>query len=252
MNNIQKGGAVSYDSVKGWVAVNNSKSGEADAELFNFLSLSRNDLLFDANTTNVVENNEASEDEYYKIRNNSVYFRLWRYPLQNEGFMNSDKWKDHDGDTTNRDIILNHLKNISRVRLRDIINAKTNCCQNRRDIERYNRATKNHINLLASVMQLHNLIVRKGSLEITENINAYDDDNNFDIELTPGFQELKSSLKDKYIIEEPSSRRAAEQTGGTKRKKTTKKKKNQKKNQKNKKKRKPKNSRKHNKTNKKG
>lgn len=225
MNNIQKGGAVSYDSTKGWVAVGDSASGKADAKFFNFLSLSRNDLLSDANTTNVVENNEASEDEYYKIRNNSVYFRLWRYPLQNEGFMNSQMWKDRDGDTTNRDIILNHLKNISRVRLRDIINAKNNCRQSRGAIARYNKATKNHINLIAYVMQLYNLIVMKGSLEITENINAYDRAQNFDIELTPGFQELKSSLKDKYIIEESSSRGAAEQTGGTKQKKTTKKKK---------------------------
>ena len=241
MKNVQKGGKVVFENGK-WKGEN--ASGCVDAELFNFLSLSGRDLLFDADTAEVIEGNKSSEAKYEKIRNNSVYFRLWKYPLENEGLINSEMWTEENIHT-----ILELLDNIINVRIDDMDQAKRRVGRN---IIKYNKRTQNHINLLASIIQLRTLINSNNRVDI-HNIEYNGDDvydhDGFNIELTPGFQDLKTRLEASYIIAEPSSLEAAarentlgaaEQRGGTKRKKMTKKKKKSKTKKKAKKKKKKK------------
>lgn len=193
MKNKQKGGKVIYQDGS-WIGTN--PSGKADALLFNYLGLSGTDLLYGTN---------GSETDRY--------FQIWKYPLIDEGLMNSSNWIND-----NRGEILKLLNNIIEVRTNDMDVSKLNYEKSNKSVSRlknYNTKARNHINLLAYIKQLKLLIenpeyntVDLGNLRDFETIL---NNMGFNIEDTPGFDNVKTQLENTYIIESSTSG-AAEQT----------------------------------------
>ena len=117
---VQKGGMVRCDETGVWVGEN--ESGEADANFFNYLGLDCND-----------------------------FWKLWRYPLMEEGIINSTMWTEN-----NKNEILEYLEKIIKIRTEQIEKATE---EGRREMFRDNNSTNdNHSKILTYVMQLRNRV----------------------------------------------------------------------------------------------
>lgn len=161
---IQKGGMCNcMDGV--WTGSN--FSGNADAAFFNYLGVGCGD-----------------------------YWKLWEYPLMDEGIMASGKWKEE-----NKPEILHYLNEIIKVRTTGILAATSD---GRREEERDSLSLRdNHSRILKYATQLRNLIQKSGvnwhnadSFSTILNPKPGDkiDDNNFSITRTEGYNGVVSEV----------------------------------------------------------
>ena len=155
----QKGGSVNCHGEGDWRGIN--ESGRADAAFFNFLELG--------------------------CKN---YWDLWKYPLIDEGIMNSASWTEE-----NKDDILRLLENINEVRTRGVMDALN---RGARDNQEDRDALRDaHTKVLAYVRQLKNLIEKNG-INFHNELNQWDENEEtgeFDISDTEGFSGISSEIQ---------------------------------------------------------
>ena len=150
---VQKGGMVRCIGSGIWVGEN--ESGKADADFFNYLGLDCND-----------------------------FWKLWRYPLMNEGIINSTMWTEE-----NKNDILGFLEEIIRIRTEQIENATD---EGRREMFKdTNSKNDNHSKILTYVMQLRNRI-RDDGIDFYQRESSPID--NFDITETDSYSGVVSEV----------------------------------------------------------
>ena len=192
---IQKGGNVVCLDSGVWQGLN--ESGRADAELFNELGLDCKD-----------------------------FWRLWKYPLMDEGIMNSAVWTDD-----NKERILELLNNIIEVRSSAIQRASDS---GRREYYRDSLSRDDgHSRVLSYVIQLRNLVRDNDTVNFMDQIRweePEDPNTEFDITETEGYAGVLSEVGNLNPSEHgkdinPVKERARRSHGGKRKKNKTLKKK---------------------------
>ena len=191
---IQRGGNVICLGSGVWQGLN--ESGRADAVLFNELGLDCND-----------------------------FWKLWKYPLMDEGIMNSEAWKDE-----NKERILELLNNIIDIRSGAIQRASDS---GQREYYR-DSLSKNdgHSRVLSYVIQLRNLVRDNDTVNFKDKIRweePEDPNGDLDITDTEGYNGVLSEVGNLNPSEhgkkiDPEKERARKSHGGKRKKKTLKKK----------------------------
>ena len=150
---VQKGGMVRCNGSGIWEGKN--ESGKADADFFNYLGLDCND-----------------------------FWKLWRYPLMNEGIINSTMWTEE-----NKNDIMGFLEEIIRIRTEQIENSTD---EGRREMFKdSNSKNDNHSKILMYVMQLRNRI-RDDGIDFYQRESSPID--NFDITKTDSYSGVVSEV----------------------------------------------------------
>ena len=188
---IQKGGNVVCLSSGVWEGLN--RSGEADALLFNELGLNCNE-----------------------------FWKLWRYPLMDEGIMSSEVWNDN-----NKERILELLNNIIDVRSNEIQRATDT---GRREHYRNSLSRRDgHSRILSYVIQLRNLVRDNDTVNFLDQVRWEEPDDpnaEFDITETEGYSGVLSEVGNLNPSEhgekiDPVKERARKSGGGKRKKNKT-------------------------------